>query len=233
MKQSSLDLNLSARANPQARVPAQMERVVPWAALVELIAPYYREVKNGRLPFALEAMLRTTACSNGFACRIWPWRSLSLTRLYREFDQLDAHRRLPHKRTILRFRHRLEKHNMADQILATVNALLRERGLLLKEGSAVDTTWIAAPSASKNKDKARDWSTPSGWSNASLATAWWCATWGLWRTRCSLRRCLRYQTCGWGAPSIAGNAGMGAPENRNRLQKHFQQPERRRNTVPG
>ena len=35
-----------------------MDLVVPWAALVELIAPYYPEGKNGRPPFALETMLR-------------------------------------------------------------------------------------------------------------------------------------------------------------------------------
>ena len=55
--------------------------------------------------------------------------------------------------TILRFRHRLEKHKLADQILATVNELLEQRGLLLKEGTAVDATLIAAPSSTKNKDK--------------------------------------------------------------------------------
>ena len=58
--------------------------------------------------------------------------------------------------TILRFRHRLEKHKLADQILATVNELLEQRGLLLKEGTAVDATLIAAPSSTKNKDKKRD-----------------------------------------------------------------------------
>ena len=32
--------------------------------------------------------------------------------LYREFAQLDAHGRLPDESTILRFRHRLEEHNV-------------------------------------------------------------------------------------------------------------------------
>ena len=76
--------------------------------------------------------------------------------LYREFAQLDAHGRLPDESTILRFRHRLEKHKLADQILATVNDLLTAQGLLLKAGTAVDATLIAAPSSTKNKDRARD-----------------------------------------------------------------------------
>ena len=56
----------------------------------------------------------------------------------------------------MRFRHRLEKHKLADAILASVNHLLSEQGLLLKEGSAVDATLIAAPSSTKNKSGKRD-----------------------------------------------------------------------------
>ena len=58
MKQTSLDLNLSTRRTRKHEFLAQMQLVVPWAALVELIAPYYPEGKNGRPPFALETMLR-------------------------------------------------------------------------------------------------------------------------------------------------------------------------------
>ena len=76
--------------------------------------------------------------------------------LYREFAQLGAHGRLPEKSTILRFRHRLEKHKLADGILATVNDLLSSQGLLLRQGSAVDATLIAAPSSTKNKSGKRD-----------------------------------------------------------------------------
>ena len=51
----------------------------------------------------------------------------------------------------VRFRHRLEKHKLADQILVTINDLLEQRGLLLRAGTAVDATLIAAPSSTKNK----------------------------------------------------------------------------------
>ena len=57
MKQSSLDLNLSTKRTRKQQLLDQMEFVVPWAALVDLIAPYYPEGKNGRPPFALETML--------------------------------------------------------------------------------------------------------------------------------------------------------------------------------
>ena len=78
------------------------------------------------------------------------------TPLYREFAHLDKFSRMPDEGTILRFRHRLEKHQLAEKILATVNELLTQRCLLLKAGTVVDATLIAAPTSTKNKDKARD-----------------------------------------------------------------------------
>ena len=63
--------------------------------------------------------------------------------------------RMPDESTILRFRHRLEEHKLAEQILASVNELLSQRGLLLKTGTVVDATLIAAPTSTKNKDMAR------------------------------------------------------------------------------
>ena len=78
------------------------------------------------------------------------------TPLLREFARLDEFARLPDESTILRFRHRLEKHKLAGQILLTVNELLIQRGRLLKTGTVVDATLIAAPTSTKNKDKVRD-----------------------------------------------------------------------------
>ena len=54
--------------------------------------------------------------------------------LYREFARLDEFSRLLDESTILRFRRRLEKHKLADGILATVNDVLSRQGLLLKAG---------------------------------------------------------------------------------------------------
>jgi IS5 family transposase len=77
--------------------------------------------------------------------------------LYREFAQLDAGiTRLPDESTILRFRHMLEQNELGMQILAAVNAKLIDRGLLLKTGTVVDATLIAAPSSTKNSTGERD-----------------------------------------------------------------------------
>jgi IS5 family transposase len=157
MKQSSLDLNLSNKKTRKREFLFEMDRVVPWAALVELIAPYYPEGKNGRPPFALETMLRVHFMQQWFTLSDPAMEEAFFDiPLYREFAKLDAHGRLPDESTILRFRHRLEEHKLAEQILATVNELLTSKGLLLKVGTAVDATLIAAPTSTKNKDKARD-----------------------------------------------------------------------------
>ena len=157
MKQTSLDLSLSTKRTRKQEFLAQMECVVPWAALVELIAPYYPEGKSGRPPFALETMLRVHFLQQWFSLSDPAMEEAFFdTPLYREFAQLDVHGRLPDESTILRFRHRLERHKLAEQILAIVNDLLTAKGLLLKAGTAVDATLIAAPSSTKNKDRARD-----------------------------------------------------------------------------
>lgn len=61
---------------------------------------------------------------------------------------LDA---CPDDRGVLRLRHRLEKHKLAVKIWGWVNDILTEQGLLLKSGTVVDATLIAAPSSTKNK----------------------------------------------------------------------------------
>jgi IS5 family transposase len=157
MKQVSLELNLSMKKTRKREFLEQMERVVPWSELVALIAPYYPEGRSGRPPFALETMLRTHFLQQWFNLSDPAMEEAFFdVPLYREFARLDAHGRLPDESTILRFRHRLERHKLADEIFATVNALLSAKGLLLRAGTAVDATLIAAPSSTKNKDRQRD-----------------------------------------------------------------------------
>ena len=157
MKQAALDLNLSLKKTRKREFLEQMQQVVPWAALVELIAPYYPEGRTGRPPFSLETMLRIHFMQQWFTLSDPGMEEAFFdTPLFREFAQLDAFDRLPDESTILRFRHRLEKHKLAEQILTTVNEILTQRGLLLKAGTVVDATLIAAPTSTKNKGKARD-----------------------------------------------------------------------------
>jgi IS5 family transposase len=63
---------------------------------------------------------------------------------------------IPDESTILRFRHLLEKHPLTKRIFAEIRTLLEEKRLLLKSGTIVDATIIAAPPSTKNAEKARD-----------------------------------------------------------------------------
>jgi IS5 family transposase len=157
MKQIALTLQLATKKTRKREFLDQMNTVVPWADLVALIAPYYPEGRNGRPPFSLETMLRTHFMQQWFSLSDPGMEEAFFdTPLYREFAQLAEFTRLPDESTILRFRHRLEKHRLAEQILTTVNDQLIQRGLLLKAGTVVDATLIPAPTSTKNKDKARD-----------------------------------------------------------------------------
>lgn len=163
IKQASLNLNLQLKKTRKPVFLEQMEHVVPWADLVALIGPYCPEGKNGRPPFPLMTMLRTHFMQQGFTLSDPAMEEAFFdTPLYREFAQLEEFARMPDESTILRFgktpspRHRLEEHKLAEQMLITVNDLLTAKGLLLKAGTVVDATLIAAPTSTKNKDKTRD-----------------------------------------------------------------------------
>ena len=157
MKQLALNINLHLRQTRKKIFLDQMDKVVPWSQLVRAIAPYYPEGKKGRPPFSLEIMLRTHFLQQWFNLSDPAMEEAFFDMpLYREFAGLVEYTRMPDESTILRFRHRLEEHKIAVLIMDTVNQILTERGLLLKAGTVVDATLIAAPSSTKNQDKKRD-----------------------------------------------------------------------------
>jgi len=158
MKQADLGLNLTTKRTRKRVFLDEMDRVVPWAALVELVLPYAPEGKRGRPPFPVEVMLRVHFMQQWFTLSDPAMEeALHDTPLLREFAGLDNWTsRLPDETTILRFRHLLEKHKLAPQILAVVNELLGAKGLMLRAGTVVDATLIAAPPSTKNASGERD-----------------------------------------------------------------------------
>ena len=157
MKQADLGLNLTTKRTRKREFLAQMERVVPWAALVQLVAPHAPEGRKGRPPFSVETMLRVHFMQQWFTLSDPAMEeALHDIALFREFAGLGWDSRIPDESTILRFRHLLEKHQLTDQILASINDLLRAKGLMLKAGTVVDATLISAPSSTKNASGERD-----------------------------------------------------------------------------
>lgn len=157
MKQADLGLNLTTKRTRKREFLDEMERVVPWLALIELITPYAPEGKRGRPPFPVETMLRIHFMQQWFTLSDPAMEeALHDMPLFRDFAGLNWDTRLPDETTILRFRRLLEEHKLAPQILAVVNELLGAKGLLLRTGTVVDATLIAAPSSTKNASGERD-----------------------------------------------------------------------------
>ena len=158
MKQASLGLGNSTKSTRKRAFLAEMDRVVPWSALVALVAPFAPEGRRGRPPFSVETMLRIHFMQQWFTLSDPAMEeALHDMPLFREFAGLGGWSdRLPDETTILRFRHLLEQHKLAPKILQTVNELLSSKGLMLRAGTVVDATLIAAPSSTKNQSGERD-----------------------------------------------------------------------------
>jgi len=135
----------------------EMELVVPWKALLKVIEPFYPVAGRGRRPYPLEAMLRVHLMQNWFALSD-PAMEEALYEIasLRNFAGLKLSEPIPDETTILNFRHMLEEYDLAEDVLKQVNAHLSRKGLLLKRGSIVDATIIAAPSSTKNEEGQRD-----------------------------------------------------------------------------
>ena len=128
-----------------------------WSRWLRWLRRIIPKAEPGAHQFALETMLRIHFLQQWFSLSDPAMEETFFdVPLYREFVRLDPHSRLPDESTILRFRHRLEKHQLAEGVLATVNDVLSSQGLMLRQGSAVDATLIATPSSTKNKDGKRD-----------------------------------------------------------------------------
>ena len=135
-----------------------MDATIPWSRWVGLIEPYYYTGRRGRKPKALETMLRMYL--------LQAWFSLSdegvEDAIYdsyamRRFLGLDfTTEQVPDATTLLHFRHLLEKHNLGEKLLQSQGEIFAEQGWIMRGGSIVDATIIAAPSSTKNADGARD-----------------------------------------------------------------------------
>jgi IS5 family transposase len=142
------------------RFLAEMEAVVPWEPLVELIEPHYPRTssKGGRPPYPLETMLRIHLLQQ--------WYDLSDPAMEDALIEVPTMRRfagialitdrIPDETTILAFRHLLEQNDLGEQIFEAVKAHLKANGMAMKQGTIIDATIIAAPSSTKNEKRERD-----------------------------------------------------------------------------
>jgi transposase, IS5 family len=157
---ASLDYAAKKKRTKRDVFLAEMAAVVPWVALEALIEPHYPKAgpSGGRRPFPLAVMLRIYCLQQ--------WYNLSDPGaeevLYdicsmRTFAGLELGRdTIPDETTILNFRHLLERHELTKAIFVAIAEFLETRGALLRGGTIIDATLIAASPSTKNKAQKRD-----------------------------------------------------------------------------
>jgi IS5 family transposase len=137
---------------------ARMDEVIPWARLLAVIEPHYPNGRRGRPPIGLERMLRVYFLQQWYALADEALEdALYDSQALQRFARIDLSAEgVPDATTLLKFRRLLETHDLCQSLFAAINADLTACGLLLREGTLVDATLIAAPPSTKNAQKQRD-----------------------------------------------------------------------------
>ncbi|MDT4849029.1 Transposase DDE domain protein [compost metagenome] len=162
MKQTSfadLEFAKKKRVTRREKFLGEMDRIVPWARWTALIEPLYpTSGRVGRQPIGVERMLRMYCLQQWFSLSDEAVEdALYDSQALRQFVGVDlSQESAPDATTLLKFRRLLEKHKLTAAMFDEVKAVLSEQGLLMREGTMVDATLIAAPSSTKNKGKSRD-----------------------------------------------------------------------------
>jgi IS5 family transposase len=136
---------------------SQIERIVPWGEWIEEIRPCYYKGERGNKPYDLERMLRIYLIQNLYNLSDMATVAEVIdSRAFSEFCGVESSNQVPDGDTLGRFRNLLAKNGIQEKLFSQVYELLTERGLILKKGTIVDSTIIAAPSSTKNREKKRD-----------------------------------------------------------------------------
>ncbi len=135
----------------------QMDAIIPWAEWIGIIQPFYYKGEIGNKPYPLETMLRIHVLQNLYDLSDMGAKYEVIdSRAFSEFCGVESSNQVPDGDTIGRFRALLVERGLQERLFAQVLELLHARGLILKKGTIVDSTIIAAPSSTKNREKKRD-----------------------------------------------------------------------------
>ncbi len=164
MKQTSFaqaEFATKKKTTRRERFFAEMEQAVPWSRQLNALSPYYypgSRGKRGRPPIPLKRMLRMYFVQQWYALADEALEyAIYDSQALRGFVGIDlAVGSVRDATTLLKFRHLLEKQALTQVIFEQINGHLADRGMLMREGTIVDATMIAAPPSTKNKAKARD-----------------------------------------------------------------------------
>lgn len=161
MQSSFSDLEYAAKkkVTRRDRFLAEIEAITPWDALLtELNCFYPAGEGRGRPPIGLARMLRMYVAQQCFGLSDEGIEdAIYDSQAIRRFVGIDLAREdAPDATTLLKFRRLLERNNLTRKIFTVINDHLAAQGLMLREGTIVDATLIAAAPSTKNRKKARD-----------------------------------------------------------------------------
>ena len=134
-----------------------MEKLIPWSEWVGIVQPHYYKGERGNKPYDLELMLRIYVLQHLYNLADDAARNEIIdSRAFSQFCGVDSSNQVPDGDTIGRFRHILEQNQLGEAFFTNVVESLQKCNRMLKKGTIVDSTLIAAPSSTKNKEKQRD-----------------------------------------------------------------------------
>ena len=157
MTLSAISDELASVRTKKKEFLAQIDRIVPWGEWIARIKPCYYKGERGNKPYELELMLRIYVLQNLYDLSDMATVAEVIdSRAFSEFCGVDSSNQVPDGDTLGRFRHILESNGIQEGLFTQVVQTLTEKGLILKKGTIVDSTIIAAPSSTKNRRKERD-----------------------------------------------------------------------------
>ncbi len=156
---ASAEYAMKKKRTRREKFLADMERVVPWSRLIAVIEPLYpTSGRVGRQPIGVARMLRMYCLQQWYGLADEALEdALYDSQALRDFVGINlASESVPDATTLLKFRRLLLANDLTRSLFDEINAHLAEQGLLMRAGTIVDATIIAAPSSTKNQGKTRD-----------------------------------------------------------------------------
>lgn len=156
---SELEYAAKKKQTRRDRFLAEIEAITPWSVLAQSLIPFYpKSGGRGRPPIGLRRMLRMHVAQQCFGLSDEGIEdAIYDSQAIRHFVDIDLSREsAPDATTLLEFRHLLEQHQLSESIFNTITHHRTAKGLLLREGTIVDATLIAAPPSTRNKAGKRD-----------------------------------------------------------------------------
>lgn len=155
---TDVEYGMRRRSTRRETFLTMMDEVIPWTEWAGLIEPSYYKGERGRKPRSIETMLRM------YLLQVWfslsdegVEEAIYDSYAMRQFMRLDfSVEQVPDATTLLHFRHLLEREELGKALFEAQNRLFEENGWVMRGGSVIDATLIAAPSSTKNRDRARD-----------------------------------------------------------------------------